>query len=154
MTQDAAQLGLEARASQDVYGSGPQSFPYVAFFQEPWYGGGGGGEEPAVRRTHTVRNFGFEPSKAHESVYIHGGKIYCGTQLVNATFDADKDGWDTYAAFGNGQVYLNVALGTDGTFSASVSGSTSGDLSILLYRITDGDLEDFVSGTMFIPYYN
>ena len=41
-----ANLALEARASQDVYGSGPQTFPYVGFFPEVWYGG-----EVAERRT-------------------------------------------------------------------------------------------------------
>ena len=147
MTQDAAQLGLEARASQDVYGSGPQTFPYVSFFQEPWYGGGGGGgEEAKTRRTHTFMNLGFGSSYAHEDVYIRGGTLYCGTQEVEV-----KRGVGPY---GPGDVYLNVTVGMNGAFDASLAKSASGDLSILLYRITDDDLEDYVSGTMFIPYYN
>lgn len=146
MTQDAAQLGLEARASQDVYGSGPQTFPYVSFFPEP--AGGGGSTVPGKRkRSHLFENFGFDESNVSERVRINGGTLYCGTKKVEVGNGLSVDS--------RSHVYLNVHVYQNGEFSASLSTSAnSGDLSILLYYVGDEYIWDYVSGTMFVPYYN
>lgn len=143
-----ANLALEARASQDVYGSGPQTFPYVGFFPEVWYGGGGGGkaDQPSNRR-HVFYNLGFEPSLAEDSVHIRAGTVYCGFQPVTVKPEAG-------ITVSSGEVFLNISVDRWGHFTAELGTSAEGDASVLLYKVNDFTLDDYVVGTMFIPYYN
>lgn len=149
MTSEGVQpagFGLDSRVSQDTYGSGPQSFPYTSFFPEPYYGaGGGGGGASYVNRRHSMENLGYEPSVAHDSVRIKGGEVYCGGTRVSV------HGPKT---FSSGSVWLNIRAIRGGSWDAQIEASEGGDLSIKLYDIDDYVLHDYVSGTMFIPYYN
>ena len=139
-------LALEARASQDTYGSGPQQFPYVGYFPsgDAWWSGGG--EVPAPARKHIFKNLGFISGAAHDSVDVLGGTVYCGATPVSAR--------GLTLSSSGAQAWLNIRIDQQNAFSAEVQSSPGGDLSIHLYTLTDTTLEDYVSGTMFIPYYN
>lgn len=130
----------------DTYGAGPVGLTPVGFFYDASGrgGGGGGGSDPKYKHFRENGNFHYSDDGREDAVHVGSGVVYCGTKGVPVTGSL---------AVSSGSVYANITV-KGGTFTGRLASSPGGDLSILLYQVTDDTIYDYVATSVFIPYYN
>lgn len=120
--------------------AGPVSFPYVATYFDSLVGGPV--EEP---RAVYSGNFPYVDHGVNNSVEIRGGTVYCGMAR-----QVQVDGGLSLDA---GLVYLNLSDLHTATPTGSLGTGMSGQVSLLLYDITDTTITDY-RDHIILPLYS
>ena len=121
--------------------AGPVSFPYVATYFDSLVGGGAV-EEP---REVYSGNFPYVDRGVNNSVEIKGGTVYCGM--------ARQVQVDGRLSLDSGLVYLNLSDLHTATPKGSLGTDMSGQVSLLLYDITDTTITDY-RNRIILPLYS